>query len=93
MDDNIRSQPTGQPYIINLRHEQAGQDGGDAARGAVDYRTCQGLDVQRVVQGNEGVAGHVWPGQQASGAILENTGMLNNPQMIYQYYPYQYYTM
>ena len=83
MDDDIRSQPTGQPYVTNLRHEQAGQDGGDGASDAVDHGTCQGLDVQWGVQGNEGFTGHVWPGRQAIGAALEN-----NPQIIYRYYPY-----
>ena len=73
MDDDIRSQPTGQPYVTNLRHEQAGQDGGDEASDAVGHGTCQGLDVQRVVQENEGFDGHFWPGRQASGAALENT--------------------
>ena len=71
----------GQHDVTNLRHQQAGQHGGEAGR----------LDVQRVAQGSEGFAGHVWPGQQAFGATLENTGTFNIPRIIYQYYPY--YTM
>ena len=86
LDDDIQSQTTGVHYVSNIRHQRAGQDGDDRARGALDVQ-------QQVVLRNEGFAGHVWPEQQASGAILEIAGMFNNPQMIYQFYPYQYYTM
>ena len=86
MDDDIQSQTTGVHYVSNTRHQRAGQDGDDRARGALDVE-------QLVALRNEGFAGHVWPEQQASGAILEIAGMFNNPQMIYQFYPYQYYTM
>ena len=80
MDDDIQSQTTGVHYVSNLRHQRAGQDRDDRARGA--------LDVQQVAQRSEGVAGHVWPGQLAFGASLENIGTFNNPQIIYRYYPY-----
>ena len=86
MDDDIQSQTTGVHYVSNTRQQRAGQDGDDRARGALDVQ-------QQVVLRNEGFAGHVWPEQQASGAILEMAGMFNNPQMIYQFYPHQYYTM